>query len=530
EGFSLASIERTAYPRFKRMVTQKELNKVYTPQPEEVNFIFSMTRGSHNRFNAMLLLKSFQKLGYFPTLHRIPQGIVDYIREHLNLSSEVTVGYEKTRTMYAHQTGIRKHFGIHAYGKQAQEVAMQAIQQAAKTMDNPADLINVAIAELIHQYYELPAFSTLDRLARRIRRLVNETFFQQVLNRLSPEAIQQLDVLVQKDTNQFYSSYNRLKQLPKKPRLSKIQEQINQLHWLLDFGEVGHYLANIPPVKIQHFGAQTKVLDAQGLRDYAAPKRYTLLLSLIYRTQIAARDNLGTMLIKRMGKLHNSGKDELERVKELHRAKTENLVATLTDVLQTLEDEPEDHQAGRLVKDAVATRGNVQTLLEDCEAVSSYNGNNYFPLILKFFRQYRSKVFQLVESLHFSSTSEDTKVMAALNYIMKHRYRKISWLPDEIDVSFASEQWRRVIRVREGTEWKIHRRQLEVCVFSYLARELKTGDICIHASEEYADYREQLLSWDECQPMLEDYCDEMGFPQNGPAFANQLKNWMLRQS
>src|SRR5699024_5639181 len=29
---------------------------------------------------------------------------------------------------------------------------------------------------------------------------------------------------------------------------------------------------------------------------------------------------------------------------------------------------------------------------------------------------------------------------------------------------------------------------------------------------------------------LEDYCSEMGFPQNGPAFANQLQNWMLRQS
>src|SRR5699024_8122486 len=188
---------------------------------------------------------------------------VDDVREHLNLSPEVTVGYEKSRTMYAHQTGIRKHLGIHAYGKHAQEVAMHAIQQAAKTMDNPADLINVAIAELIHQYYELPAFSTLDRLTRRIRLLVNETFFQQVWHRLSQEVIQQLYALVHKDTNQFYSSYNRLEQLPKKPRLSKIQEQINQLHWLLDFGEVGHYLENIPPVKTQHFGAQPKVLDAQ---------------------------------------------------------------------------------------------------------------------------------------------------------------------------------------------------------------------------------------------------------------------------
>jgi TnpA family transposase len=298
----------------------------------------------------------------------------------------------------------------------------------------------------------------------------------------------------------------------------------------LNFGDISRHLDGIPLAKIRHFAAQAKVLDAQGLRDYLAPKRYTLLLSLIYRTQISTRDNLGTMLMKRMGNLHNSGKVELERVKEKHREKTENLVATLTDVLQTLEDEPKDEQAGRLVKKAIAAKGDIRKLLEDCEAVSSYNGNNYLPLILKFFRQYRSKLFQLVESLEFSSTSEDTSVVSALNFIMEHRNRKSNWLPDEVDLSFASELWKRTIRAREGTGWKIHRRHLEVCVFSYLPKELKSGDICVRDSDEYADYREQLLSWDECQPMLQDYCSEMRFPENGPDFVHQLKGWMLQKS
>ncbi|SFQ42352.1 Tn3 family transposase [Salibacterium halotolerans] len=527
----MASIERTAYPRFKRIVTQKELDEVYTPRPEEVNFIFSMTRGKSNRFNATQLLKSFQKLGYFPKLNEIPQGIVSHIQESLSLSSEeIIVGYEKPRTMYTHQTLIRKYLGIAPYGKKAQDVAIHAIQESAKVKDDPADLINVAIAELINQYYELPAFSTLDRLARRIRRLVNETFFQQVLDRLSKNEIEQLDVLIQKGSDQFYSDYNRLKQLPKKPRLSHIQEQIDQLHWLLNFGDVGRHLDGIPPTKIQHFAAQAKVLDAQALRDYSAPKRYTLLLSFIHRTQIVTRDHLGTMLMKRMGNLHNSGKAELERLKEKHREKTENLVATLTDVLQTLEDEPQDEQAGRLVKRAVAAKGDIRKLLDDCQAVASYHGNNYLPLILKFFRQYRSKLFQLVESLQFSSTSEETSLMSALDFIMENRYRKSNWLPDEVDLSFASELWKRTLRAREGSGRKIHRRHLEVCVFSYLAKELKSGDICVRDSDEYADYWEQLLSWNECQPMLENYCSEMGFPTNGADFVHQLKSWMFQKT
>ena len=51
----------------------------------------------------------------------------------------------------------------------------QRVTQAAYTMSDPADLINVAIEHLIQQRFELPAFQTLDRwsvmcVTRSIRR------------------------------------------------------------------------------------------------------------------------------------------------------------------------------------------------------------------------------------------------------------------------------------------------------------------------------------------------------------------------
>lgn len=68
---------------------------------------------------------------------------------------------------------------------------------AAEVMDNPADLINVAIEELVRQRIELPAFSTLDRLSRRIRTLVNGRFFTTVMERLSDAECGQLDALLE---------------------------------------------------------------------------------------------------------------------------------------------------------------------------------------------------------------------------------------------------------------------------------------------------------------------------------------------
>ena len=69
-----------------------------------------------------------------------------------------------------------------------------------------------------------------------------------------------------------------------------------------------------------------------------------------------------------------------------------------------------------------------------------------------------------------------------------------------------------------------------MCMFSYIASEFKTGDICTEGSEEYADYRNQLLTWEECKPLVEDYCKEMNLPTTKTEFISHLKNMLKEKS
>ena len=71
---------------------------------------------------------------------------------------------------------------------------------------------------------------------------------------------------------------------------------------------------------------------------------------------------------------------------------------------------------------------------------------------------------------------------------------------------------------------KFVRRHLEVCVFHYLAAELRSGDICVRDSEDYADYREQLLPWSECLPLIDQYCENLSFPNTASGFVQYLKS------
>jgi hypothetical protein len=62
----MASIERTAYPQFKRNPVVREWVPAYTPTDLEMDFIVKHARQPRHRLTLVLLLKGFQRLKYFP--------------------------------------------------------------------------------------------------------------------------------------------------------------------------------------------------------------------------------------------------------------------------------------------------------------------------------------------------------------------------------------------------------------------------------------------------------------------------------
>lgn len=57
-----------------------------------------------------------------------------------------------------------------------------------QSKDNPADLINVALEELVRTRCELPGYTTLDAMVAAVRAEVNTGFFQTVTGRLDAAA------------------------------------------------------------------------------------------------------------------------------------------------------------------------------------------------------------------------------------------------------------------------------------------------------------------------------------------------------
>lgn len=73
-------IERTAYPRFKSQSTKKELADTYTPSAAELAFAQGQAKSKRGLLRFLVMLKSFQRLGYFPLPQTVPPNVIGHIR------------------------------------------------------------------------------------------------------------------------------------------------------------------------------------------------------------------------------------------------------------------------------------------------------------------------------------------------------------------------------------------------------------------------------------------------------------------
>ena len=312
----MTSIERTAYPRFTRAPSVKELRELYTPTPTDLAFVATTARGPAQKFGLMILLKVYQRLGYFPKPETIPGAIISHIRAVMQFPADLVPDIASNHTLYRYYAAIRAHLEIQSEGKHIRHVAARAIHQAAQVMENPADLISAAIEVLVKEQCELPGFSTLQRMARRIRNLVNRGLYQRVADGLSEAEQQALLRLISREGTETFTAFNRIKEAPRSATLTHLDEWLSRLTWLQSLGNMHPVVEGIPYAKVKHLAEEARSLHATNLWDIAAPKRLALLVCLIAQAQVSTRDEILQMFTKRMSKLTTRAKEELERLRE----------------------------------------------------------------------------------------------------------------------------------------------------------------------------------------------------------------------
>ena len=271
-------------------------------------------------------------------------------------------------------------------------------------------------------------------------------------------------------------------------------------------------------------------------------KRATLAVALISVQAARALDDLGEMFVRRMQHIHSAAKLALERYRAATVERTDGMVTTLHELLLAHQEEGTTDQRFAAMDAVIAPRR--EELLEACEAHLAHAGSNFFPFIWRAYKSHRATLFGLLDALPLRTTSQDTSVEEALRFLQAHSGRTGEWLlttrtermgPSQtvqvplLDLSWVPDGWWRLLTDasrRDQFPDRVHRRHFEACLFSQLMLELKAGDLCIIGSDAFADYREQLVSWETYHEQVAEYGTTAGVPVDGPTFVGHVRDWL----
>jgi len=290
----------TAYPRLKTSFNSGELERWYSPTPEEYKFCEKVVRGQSNRFGFLLILKTFQRLGYFVTSNQIPDAIIAHLAEieKMPVDWEALKHYDDSRSRKTHVGLIRSYLNVSQFDSEAYKLLCQALVDAALTKDDLADIINVGIETLVKYRYELPAFGTLLREAKDQRAATYRMLFRDVYERLSEADRTKLDDLFLVGEDSLTSPWNDLKIDAPKVTVNGLRELLTRYDQLSALAGNQELLRNIPVVKRQQLSLEGLSLDAASMADMEVKKRYTVSLALIERQLARVTDDLCDMICK----------------------------------------------------------------------------------------------------------------------------------------------------------------------------------------------------------------------------------------
>ena len=175
----------------------EELIENWTLLPAELNLVGNKVGA--NKIDFAILLKYFQHFARFPNSPKeIPDVIISYIAQQLQIPSNSYSDYDwQGRSITNHRAAIRKLFGFRV----AKVADGEEIIDWLKAEIIPNEQRIEPITELVYQRFrelqiEPPTSGRIERLVKSAVAKYEADFAEQTLNLLTPENIQQIDLLL----------------------------------------------------------------------------------------------------------------------------------------------------------------------------------------------------------------------------------------------------------------------------------------------------------------------------------------------
>jgi TnpA family transposase len=515
-----------AYPEFPEPLTDPTIHQLFTPTSDELRWVRQMSNSPDSRLGLLCWLKTFPILGRFAAPKEIPAVIVKFLAECAGLQGLTLKSYPH-RTRVRHREEIRVVLGIKPWGDGGEALAVSTMERIVAGRTHLSDLINGAIDALVAENVELPALTTLRRLAGNVHALAEAAWLDALNARLSPAILSRLDALLVVPEGATESAFSKLCKSTKRVSRDHLDELLEQLAWLNEIAMPDGVLVDTPPARIDAWAEEARRLTATELREYTPSRRHALLCCLLRRTRATRLDDLVTMLVRIIGRIEARARADLEAWHQARRVHVSQLLGVLREIAAARNDCTNSEPFAARVDTTFHRAGGAEAVIAACDEHLAKGPDDWRPFLERQFRAQRGWLMRLVDALPLDATPDAAGIRDAVDHVTGLWERPADELRAEFDDSFLDPEWRSLVSIPDE-RCLYRRRQLEVAAFFELVGALKAGDIYVVGAADYGVFSDDIFPIDSEPEAVAQYLKDRGLPDNPKDFVRQLRDRLDR--
>ena len=534
----MVAINETAYPRFKYNATKQEIRTVYTPDEREQNWMRGRRVNPQLQQVYIVYLKCFQRLGYFPNFSDIPNSIREHIAESLD-RKQLSASYGDSipgTTLRRLKTAIRrrcqvKRFTLKAQGQWLREFAFDI----ARTKESVLDIVNAMIEFLVKESYELPAFSTLDRLGYEARAAATSLYINRIYDALSSDSIGLMDSVLAESDESGITLWHKLKEEPKRPSINGFTRFYQHSKWVRGLSDGIGPLPELPEAKRYQLVMEAKAYTRDKICSIQRRKSIALAALLVNEQAYYSTDCLVGLFIREIRRVHNRARSDLSDFQKASIDESEKLISMLFDVAtaRSLESSLEE-QMHRIDR---ALLNDPETVALRCDRLVHHGLTSHLPFLKRRYTgRTRRTLLNCLTLLEIDHTAHGGDLLACLDMIVRCKDKNLATLAvnaidsprggDTTAIDWIGQRWSSVLYKDQGPN-KINRmmdaKVFEIAVLSEVAKRFQSGDLFVDNSTKYDDYRKHLISWEQYNESVAEYAAEVGLSRFPLVFTKRLK-------
>lgn len=273
------------------MKSNKDIEYYFTLTNEDLEFINKLKLEKH-RLPFALLLKSYEYLHYFPEkLSIISPRIVEYIALQLNQDIKILKSYDNIRSVRSHHINlIRKELGRNTLNENEESINNWLSEITLLTSDF-INIIKNYIRKLIAENIELPSLNYIKQIVSKKIDEADTYYYNFIDSSIKLELKEKILNLIKEDQKKI-SKLEKLKSIPGKATADTVKQQVELLKEYRKFKFEKQIVQSIPIAKRDTYAKLGKEYDISTLRTFTNPKKYTLIVCLLFKNYQDTIDNI----------------------------------------------------------------------------------------------------------------------------------------------------------------------------------------------------------------------------------------------